>query len=83
MRRLLVCLLALFPVMAVDAADAPPTAPKTALVIHGGAGFVPISDRSEMELLVETPPGSSLGYTRRKVEAGGALVRAGSEARQG
>jgi HAE1 family hydrophobic/amphiphilic exporter-1 len=34
----------------------------------GGAGFVPVSDRAEVEVLVETPPGSSLEYTRRKVE---------------
>ncbi|WP_164017900.1 efflux RND transporter permease subunit [Pyxidicoccus trucidator] len=34
----------------------------------GGAGFVPVSDRGEVEVLVETPPGSSLDYTRRKVE---------------
>jgi HAE1 family hydrophobic/amphiphilic exporter-1 len=34
----------------------------------GGAGFVPVSDRSEVEVLVETPAGSSLEYTRRKVE---------------
>ncbi|HZI16121.1 MAG TPA: efflux RND transporter permease subunit [Myxococcus sp.] len=42
-----------------------------ALVLQGtvgGAGFVPVSDRSEVEVLVETPPGSSLEYTRRKVE---------------
>ncbi len=36
--------------------------------VVGGAGFVPVSDRSEMQLLVETPPSSSLEYTRRKVE---------------
>jgi len=34
----------------------------------GGAGFVPESDRAEIELLVETPAGSSLEYTRRKVD---------------
>ncbi|NMO19707.1 efflux RND transporter permease subunit [Pyxidicoccus fallax] len=34
----------------------------------GGAGFVPVSDRAEVEVLVETPPGSNLEYTRRKVE---------------
>ncbi len=50
MRRLLVCLLALFPVMAVDAAGtAPPAAPRTALVIHGGAGFVPKDSISEAQ----------------------------------
>jgi hydrophobic/amphiphilic exporter-1 (mainly G- bacteria), HAE1 family len=34
----------------------------------GGSGFLPASDRSEVSLLVETPPGSSLEYTRRKVD---------------
>jgi HAE1 family hydrophobic/amphiphilic exporter-1 len=34
----------------------------------GGAGFVPVSDNSEMEILVETPPSSNLEYTRLKVE---------------
>jgi HAE1 family hydrophobic/amphiphilic exporter-1 len=34
----------------------------------GGFGFVPVSDRSEMIVEVETPPGSNLAYTRLKVE---------------
>ncbi len=34
----------------------------------GGAGFIPISDRSEINFIVETPPGSSLEYTRLKSE---------------
>ena len=33
-----------------------------------GVGFFPIDDRSEFFIKVETPPGSSLEYTRRKVE---------------
>ncbi len=37
-------------------------------VAFGGAGFVPESDRSEITLIVETPPGSSLHYTRLKTE---------------
>ncbi len=41
----------------------------------GGAGFVPVSDRSEVYLLVETPPGSTLEYTRRKVLEVGRLAR--------
>jgi HAE1 family hydrophobic/amphiphilic exporter-1 len=45
----------------------------------GGAGFVPVSDRSEIELLIETPPGSSMEYTQRKVEAVSALARAHPE----
>jgi hydrophobic/amphiphilic exporter-1 (mainly G- bacteria), HAE1 family len=35
---------------------------------YGGFGFVPVSDRSEMTIEVETPPGSNLAYTRLKVE---------------
>ena len=34
----------------------------------GGFGFVPVSDRSEMYVTVDTPPGSSLEYTRVKIE---------------
>ncbi|HEY6100659.1 MAG TPA: efflux RND transporter permease subunit, partial [Anaeromyxobacter sp.] len=41
----------------------------------GGAGFVPVSDRSEVSLIVEAPPGSSLGYTRRKVDEAMAVAR--------
>jgi HAE1 family hydrophobic/amphiphilic exporter-1 len=47
--------------------------------LFGGAGFVPISDRSEVNLIVQTPPGSSLGYTRHKVEEALAVVRAHDE----
>jgi HAE1 family hydrophobic/amphiphilic exporter-1 len=36
--------------------------------MYGGAGFVPVSDNSEMEILVETPPSSNMEYTRLKVE---------------
>jgi HAE1 family hydrophobic/amphiphilic exporter-1 len=55
-----------------------------ALVLQGaagGAGFVPVSDRSEIELLVETPPSSSLEYTRRKVEELSRLTRNHPEVR--
>ncbi|ABS24456.1 efflux RND transporter permease subunit [Anaeromyxobacter sp. Fw109-5] len=45
----------------------------------GGAGFVPISDRSEVNLIVQTPPGSSLDYTRAKVEEANAIVRSHPE----
>ncbi|MBZ4420327.1 efflux RND transporter permease subunit [Myxococcus sp. RHSTA-1-4] len=45
----------------------------------GGAGFVPVSDRAEVEVLVETPPGSSLDYTRRKVEEVVRITRAHPE----
>jgi hydrophobic/amphiphilic exporter-1 (mainly G- bacteria), HAE1 family len=40
----------------------------------GGAGFVPISDRSEVNLVVQTPPGSSIEYTRKKVEEANAIL---------
>ena len=33
-----------------------------------GAGFVPVSDRSEISMIVEAPPGSNLQYTRIKAE---------------
>ncbi len=45
----------------------------------GGAGFAPVSDRSEISVVVEAPPGSSLEYTRRKVEQASQIVRAHSE----
>jgi HAE1 family hydrophobic/amphiphilic exporter-1 len=41
----------------------------------GGAGFVPVSDRSEVFFIVETPPGSSLEYTRMKTEEAAAMAR--------
>ena len=41
----------------------------------GGAGFMPISDNSELNMLVETPPGSSLEYTRLKAEEAATLAR--------
>ena len=37
-------------------------------VNFGGAGFVPVSDRSELNISIEAPPGSSLGYTLSKSE---------------
>ncbi|PTL79812.1 efflux RND transporter permease subunit [Vitiosangium sp. GDMCC 1.1324] len=49
--------------------------------VFGGAGFVPVSDRSEVEMLVETPAGSSLDYTRRKVEEVSRLARNHPEVR--
>jgi len=45
----------------------------------GGSQFVPNSDRSEVSISVETPPGSNLEYTRRKVEEVVRLVRARPE----
>ncbi|MDP4200060.1 MAG: efflux RND transporter permease subunit [Bacteroidota bacterium] len=45
----------------------------------GGSGFAPSSDRSELTLSVETPPGSSLDYTRSKCDALTSLIRAHKE----
>ncbi|HEX6560052.1 MAG TPA: efflux RND transporter permease subunit, partial [Longimicrobiales bacterium] len=47
----------------------------------GGFGFVPISDRSEITITVETPPGSSLEYTRIKAEEIARMVRRHKEVR--
>jgi HAE1 family hydrophobic/amphiphilic exporter-1 len=41
----------------------------------GGAGFIPVSDRSEISLIVETPPSSNLEYTRIKSEEVARIVR--------
>jgi HAE1 family hydrophobic/amphiphilic exporter-1 len=46
-----------------------------------GVGFFPIDDRSEFFIKVETPPGSSLAYTRDKVRAVEAAVRKMPETR--
>jgi HAE1 family hydrophobic/amphiphilic exporter-1 len=45
----------------------------------GGFGFVPVSDRSEMFIDVDTPPGSSLAYTRVKVEEAARVAAAHKE----
>ncbi|HEY9227991.1 MAG TPA: efflux RND transporter permease subunit, partial [Gemmatimonadaceae bacterium] len=37
-------------------------------VMYGGFGFAPLSDNSELNVAVETPPGSSLDYTTLKAE---------------
>jgi HAE1 family hydrophobic/amphiphilic exporter-1 len=41
----------------------------------GGAGFMPISDNSELNMVVETEPGSSLDYTRLKAEEAARIAR--------
>lgn len=46
-----------------------------------GGGFVPEDDRSEMNVVVETPPGSNLDYTRLKAEEAARLARARPEVR--
>ncbi|HEX2834988.1 MAG TPA: efflux RND transporter permease subunit [Thermoanaerobaculia bacterium] len=40
-----------------------------------GSAFFPVEDRSEFNLKVETPPGSSLKYTRLKSEEAASAVR--------
>jgi HAE1 family hydrophobic/amphiphilic exporter-1 len=44
-------------------------------LMFGGFGFVPNSDRSEINIGVETPPGSNLEYTRIKAEEVARMVR--------
>lgn len=41
-----------------------------------GGGFFPVQDVSELIVQIETPPGSSLEYTKRKAEEAAALARA-------
>jgi HAE1 family hydrophobic/amphiphilic exporter-1 len=45
----------------------------------GGFGFVPESDRSELIIQVETPPGSNLEFTRLKTEEAARIARAHRE----
>jgi hydrophobic/amphiphilic exporter-1 (mainly G- bacteria), HAE1 family len=44
-------------------------------VLFGGGGFIPDSDRSEINLSLETPPGSNLNYTSIKAREVAALAR--------
>ena len=48
-------------------------------VAIGGFGFVPVSDQSELNIAVETPPGSSLDYTTLKAEEIARMIRARPE----
>ncbi len=41
----------------------------------GGAGFVPTSDRAEIEVIVEAPASSNLEYTMERTEAVAAIAR--------
>ena len=50
-------------------------------VVFGGAGFIPESDRSEITLTLETPPGSNLEYTERKAQQLVAIARSHPEVR--
>ncbi|MEQ1690709.1 MAG: efflux RND transporter permease subunit, partial [Gemmatimonas sp.] len=45
-------------------------------VKFGGFGFAPIQDNSELNVAVETPPGSTLEYTTAKTEEVARMVRA-------
>jgi HAE1 family hydrophobic/amphiphilic exporter-1 len=44
-------------------------------VVFGGFGFAPLSDNSELNVAVETPPGSSLEYTTLKAEEVARIAR--------
>jgi HAE1 family hydrophobic/amphiphilic exporter-1 len=44
-------------------------------VFFGGFGFIPESDNSELNLEVQTPPGSNLQYTRLKSDEVARIVR--------
>jgi HAE1 family hydrophobic/amphiphilic exporter-1 len=44
-------------------------------VTFGGFGFAPLSDNSELNVAVETPPGSSLEYTTLKAEEVARIAR--------
>ena len=45
----------------------------------GGFGFAPLSDNSELNVAVETPPGSSLEYTTLKAEEAARIARSHKE----
>jgi HAE1 family hydrophobic/amphiphilic exporter-1 len=53
--------------------------PLVPVVGQVGAGFVPVSDRSEINMIVEAPPGSNLEYTRIKAEEVARRARAHPE----
>src|SRR5439155_21651192 len=48
-------------------------------VLFGGVAFAPDSDRSEMTIAVETPPGSSIDYTRLKTQEVEQIIRSRRE----
>jgi HAE1 family hydrophobic/amphiphilic exporter-1 len=48
-------------------------------VMFGGGGFIPESDRSEISLALETPPGSNLNYTSLKARQLSSLARSHKE----
>jgi HAE1 family hydrophobic/amphiphilic exporter-1 len=44
-------------------------------VLFGGGGFIPESDRSEINLALQTPPGSNLNYTSIKAREVASIAR--------
>ncbi|HEX6559770.1 MAG TPA: efflux RND transporter permease subunit, partial [Longimicrobiales bacterium] len=44
--------------------------------VFGGVDFVPQSDRGEINIVMDAPPGSSLDYTQSRAEAAAAAIRA-------
>ena len=48
-------------------------------VMFGGGGFMPEADNSEALIVVETPPGSNLEYTRLKAEEAARIARGYTE----
>ncbi|MEP7346497.1 MAG: efflux RND transporter permease subunit, partial [Gemmatimonadaceae bacterium] len=53
--------------------------PRVPMWRNVGFGFVPEDDQSEINVTVETPPGSNLEYTRLKVDEVSKVVRAHKE----
>jgi HAE1 family hydrophobic/amphiphilic exporter-1 len=49
--------------------------------VAGGSGFVPVTDRGEIEVIVEAPPSASLEYTVERTEAVAAIARTFPEVR--
>ena len=50
-------------------------------MLFGGGGFIPESDRSEITLTLETPPGSNLEYTEIKAQQLSSIARSHPEVR--
>ncbi|HEX5439112.1 MAG TPA: efflux RND transporter permease subunit [Gemmatimonadaceae bacterium] len=48
-------------------------------VAFGGFAFAPVSDESELNIAIETPPGSNIDYTRIKAEEIARIIRAHPE----
>ena len=48
-------------------------------ILVGGFAFVPVTDQSELNIAIETPPGSNLDYTSLKAEEIARMIRARSE----